>query len=61
MGMKEIALSSGFCLHVGHPGALYVLRASGVGTELAHSSIRFGLGRFNTDEEIDYTIRRLSK
>ena len=35
-----------------HP--YYVLRALGVGTELAHSSIRFGLGRFNTDEEVDY-------
>ena len=36
-----------------------MLRALGVGTELAHSSIRFGLGRFNQDDEIDYTIKKV--
>ena len=61
MGVKEIALSSGSACTSATLEPSYVLRALGVGSDLAHSSIRFGIGRFNTDEEIEYTIERMLK
>lgn len=61
MGVKEIALSSGSACTSATLEPSYVLRALGVGSDLAHSSIRFGLGRFNTDEEVEYTIDRMIK
>lgn len=59
MGLKEIALSSGSACTSATLEPSYVLQALKVSPELAHSSIRFGLGRFNTEEEVDYVIGRV--
>src|SRR5450432_1202451 len=66
MAIKDVAVSSGSACTSASLEPSYVLRALGVGEELAHSSIRFGIGRFNTDEEIEYvanlvidSVRRL--
>mgnify|MGYP002624251346 CR=1 FL=1 len=56
MGINEVAVSSGSACTSASLEPSYVLRALGVGDELAHSSIRFGLGRFNTEEEVDFVI-----
>ncbi len=57
MALKDVAVSSGSACTSASLEPSYVLRALGIGEELAHTSIRFGLGRFSTDEEVDFVIK----
>lgn len=61
MALKKIALSSGSACTSASLEPSYVLRALGVEEELAHTSMRFGIGRFTTEEEIDMVIKETVK
>jgi cysteine desulfurase len=61
MGIKQVAVSSGSACTSASLEPSYVLKALGVGDELAHSSIRFGLGRFNTQDEVDFVVEDVTK
>jgi cysteine desulfurase len=57
MAIKDVAVSSGSACTSASLEPSYVLRALGVNEEMAHTSIRFGLGRFSTEEEVDFVLK----
>jgi cysteine desulfurase len=60
MGINDVAVSSGSACTSASLEPSYVLKALGAGDDLAHSSIRFGLGRWSTEEEVDYIVEKLT-
>ena len=60
MGINDVAVSSGSACTSASLEPSYVLKALGAGDDLAHSSIRFGLGRWTTEEEVNYVVERLT-
>ena len=61
MGINDVAVSSGSACTSASLEPSYVLKALGAGDDLAHSSIRFGLGRWTTEEEVDYVVDKLTQ
>ncbi len=61
MGIKDLAVSSGSACTSASLEPSYVLRALGVEEELAHTSLRIGLGRFTTEQDVDYAVEHIAQ